>query len=245
MVLRLALLSAALCCVGVPAHADDVGCTSTTFHLFSPNDKVCVQAFDDPRVSGVTCHISQAKTGGWKGAVGVAEDPSPLCHRLSPNGTDHVARWIAARGKRLQRKHVARLQEHQGRADVRSQTQHARLHRCQQAGARRVADERALRGSHHALGGTLTGSPARLSGALRPDGGPCGRRQTLSTLTALACVVQQGRPGNHSLHAKDPPRPAGLARRGPARHCCELRSNGMFVPPYGSSRPAGGAIGRA
>ena len=91
MVLRLALLSAALCCVGVPARADDVGCTSTTFHLFSPNDKVCVQAFDDPRVPGVTCHISQAKTGGWKGAVGVAEDPSRFalaCRQVGPITVD-------------------------------------------------------------------------------------------------------------------------------------------------------------
>jgi CreA protein len=69
------------------ANADDVGCTSTTFRLFSPNDKVCVQAFDDPGVAGVTCHISQAKTGGWKGAVGVAEDPSRFsitCHQVGP-----------------------------------------------------------------------------------------------------------------------------------------------------------------
>jgi CreA protein len=69
------------------ARADDVGCTSTTFRLFSPNDKVCVQAFDDPRVPGVTCHISQAKTGGWKGAIGVAEDPSRFsitCHQIGP-----------------------------------------------------------------------------------------------------------------------------------------------------------------
>ena len=50
-------------------HADEVGCTSTTVRLFSPNDKVCVQAFDDPRVTGITCHISQARTGGWKGAA--------------------------------------------------------------------------------------------------------------------------------------------------------------------------------
>jgi len=69
------------------AHAEDVGCTSTTFNLFSPNDKVCVQAFGDPRIPGVTCHISQAKTGGWKGAVGVAEDPSRFaitCHQTGP-----------------------------------------------------------------------------------------------------------------------------------------------------------------
>jgi CreA protein len=86
-VVRIALTSVALAFASATAHADDVGCTSTTFHLFSPNDKVCVQAFDDPRVSGVTCHISQAKTGGWKGAVGVAEDPSRFsiaCHQTGP-----------------------------------------------------------------------------------------------------------------------------------------------------------------
>lgn len=69
------------------ARGEDVGCTSTTFRLFSPNDKVCVQAFDDPDVPGVTCHISQAKTGGWKGAIGVAEDPSRFaitCHQFGP-----------------------------------------------------------------------------------------------------------------------------------------------------------------
>jgi len=84
---RLALLGVPLFFFSAGAGADDVGCTSTTFHLFSPNDKVCVQAFDDPRVPGVSCHISQAKTGGWKGAVGVAEDPSRFsiaCHQTGP-----------------------------------------------------------------------------------------------------------------------------------------------------------------
>ena len=81
------LLAIACIAVPLPAAAEDVGCTSTTFHFFSPNDKVCVQAFDDPRVKGVTCHISQAKTGGWKGAAGVAEDPSRFsiaCHQFGP-----------------------------------------------------------------------------------------------------------------------------------------------------------------
>lgn len=80
-------VTAALAFSATIAHADDVGCTSTTFRLFSPNDKVCVQAFDDPGVPGVTCHISQAKTGGWKGAIGVAEDPSRFsitCHQFGP-----------------------------------------------------------------------------------------------------------------------------------------------------------------
>src|SRR5205814_7116972 len=80
-------MAAMLLSLATLARADEVGCTSTTFHLFSPNDKVCVMAFNDPDIDGVTCHISQAKTGGWKGAVGVAEDPSRFsitCHQFGP-----------------------------------------------------------------------------------------------------------------------------------------------------------------
>ena len=73
--------------VAPTAHADEVGCTSTTFRIFGANDKICVQAFDDPRVPGVSCHISQAKTGGVKGSLGVAEDPSRFaiaCRQTGP-----------------------------------------------------------------------------------------------------------------------------------------------------------------
>ena len=56
--------------------AEEVGCVTTTWKLIGANHKVCVQAFDDPKVSGVSCYISQAKQGGLKGAFGLAEDPS-------------------------------------------------------------------------------------------------------------------------------------------------------------------------
>ena len=69
------------------ARADDVGCVSTTFNLLSPNDKVCVSDFDDPKVPGVTCFISQARKGGWGQPLGLNEDPSLSC--LPSNGTDH------------------------------------------------------------------------------------------------------------------------------------------------------------
>jgi len=58
------------------ADAEEVGCTSTTFRVFGANDKICIYAFDDPRIPGVACHISQARTGGIKGSFGLAEDPS-------------------------------------------------------------------------------------------------------------------------------------------------------------------------
>ena len=58
------------------AHADDLDCVSTTFNLLSPNDKVCISDFDDPKVPGVTCYISQARKGGWGQPLGLNEDPS-------------------------------------------------------------------------------------------------------------------------------------------------------------------------
>jgi CreA protein len=74
-----------------PARAADLGCVSTTFNLLSPNDKVCVSAFDDPRVTGVACHISQARKGGWGQPFGLNEDPSNFsvaCRQTGPITVD-------------------------------------------------------------------------------------------------------------------------------------------------------------
>ncbi len=76
---------------GAPAFADDIGCLSTTFRFLGANDKVCVSAFDDPKVPGVACHISQARTGGIKGTFGLAEDPSRFsiaCRQVGPISVD-------------------------------------------------------------------------------------------------------------------------------------------------------------
>jgi CreA protein len=37
---------------------------------------VVVEAYDDPLVQGVTCYVSRARTGGVKGTLGIAEDPT-------------------------------------------------------------------------------------------------------------------------------------------------------------------------
>ena len=63
------------------------GSVSTRFRLFGPNDKIVVDAFDDPKVEGVACHISRAQTGGLKGGLGVAEDTSDAsiaCRQVGP-----------------------------------------------------------------------------------------------------------------------------------------------------------------
>ena len=80
--LSLLLTSAAL-----TSSAETIGNVSTTFKLLSPNDKVVVDVFDDPAVGGVACYLSHAKTGGYAGALGLAEDTSDAavaCRQVGP-----------------------------------------------------------------------------------------------------------------------------------------------------------------
>ena len=67
----LALLSSLMT---VNIHAEEVDCVTTSWKLIGSNHKVCVQAYDDPKVKGVSCYMSQAKKGGIKGTFGLAED---------------------------------------------------------------------------------------------------------------------------------------------------------------------------
>jgi len=85
------MAAAVLLAAGGSARADDLACVSTTFKLLSPNDKVCVSEFDDPKVPGVTCHISQARKGGWGQPLGLNEDPSNFsvaCRQTGPISVD-------------------------------------------------------------------------------------------------------------------------------------------------------------
>ncbi|WP_326539879.1 CreA family protein [Pseudorhodoferax sp.] len=73
----------------VPAVADAqvVGEVDTVFKLIGPDHKIVVEAYDDPKVGGVTCYVSRARTGGIKGALGVAEDKaeaSIACRQVGP-----------------------------------------------------------------------------------------------------------------------------------------------------------------
>jgi CreA protein len=71
------LLAAGL---AAPALADNepkrVGHVDTTFRLLGRNDRIVVDRYDDPRVDGVSCYMSRAETGGFKGSLGLATDPS-------------------------------------------------------------------------------------------------------------------------------------------------------------------------
>ncbi len=58
---------------GGPTH---IGHVDTTFKLLGRNDRIVVDRYDDPKVDGVSCYMSRAETGGIKGSLGLATDPS-------------------------------------------------------------------------------------------------------------------------------------------------------------------------
>lgn len=81
------VFAAAALLAALPSPAEEIGCVTTAWKLIGANHKICVDAFDDPKIPGVTCHISQARTGGISGSLGLAEDPSRFsiaCRQVGP-----------------------------------------------------------------------------------------------------------------------------------------------------------------
>jgi CreA protein len=82
------LLSVALMLVACGrAGGEPIGEVDTVFKLIGPDHKIVVDAYDDPKVAGVTCYVSRAKTGGIKGGLGLAEDKaeaSIACRQTGP-----------------------------------------------------------------------------------------------------------------------------------------------------------------
>jgi CreA protein len=72
--------------LGAAVQAEEIGSVNTKFKVFG-SDKVVIDAFDDPKVDGVTCYVSRAKTGGISGTLGLAEDTadaSIACRQVGP-----------------------------------------------------------------------------------------------------------------------------------------------------------------
>jgi CreA protein len=87
--MKRALLAAAglIVAASVSAHAETIGDVDTAFKLIGPDHKIVVDAYDDPKVAGVTCYVSRARTGGVRGALGIAEDKaeaSIACRQIGP-----------------------------------------------------------------------------------------------------------------------------------------------------------------
>lgn len=68
------------------AAAQEIGSVNTEWKLMGSHQLV-VEAYDDPKVEGVTCYVAKPERGGIAGAVGVAEEVSDVsiaCRQVGP-----------------------------------------------------------------------------------------------------------------------------------------------------------------
>ena len=81
-------LLAALIALPFAASAQTrIDAINTSFRWLGPDDKIVVDRYDDPKVANVSCYLSRAETGGVKGGLGLAEDPSRFsiaCRAVGP-----------------------------------------------------------------------------------------------------------------------------------------------------------------
>jgi CreA protein len=94
------------CLIGgaAPALADDtreIGYVNTAFTNLglTRSHRVVVERFDDPEVRNISCWISQARTGGFSGMLGVADDPARFAISCAATGPVELTP-AARRGER-------------------------------------------------------------------------------------------------------------------------------------------------
>jgi CreA protein len=90
--------------IATPASADDttrVGRVNTAITNLglTRSHQVVVERFTDPEIPNVACYVSQARTGGLSGMVGVAEDPSRFALSCTATGPITIPEG-ARRGER-------------------------------------------------------------------------------------------------------------------------------------------------
>jgi CreA protein len=85
--MRLLILIALIAGIAGQARPEVIGEVTTAIRVLGANHRIQVEAFDDPKVEGVACYVSRARTGGISGSLGLAEDTSDAsiaCRQVGP-----------------------------------------------------------------------------------------------------------------------------------------------------------------
>jgi len=93
-------------------QAEMIGEVRTKFKVMGANDKIVIEAFDDPGIAGATCYLSRATTGGISGSFGLAEDSSDAslsCRQTGPITLPEKVRSGKLDGKKVFKKSTSIL----------------------------------------------------------------------------------------------------------------------------------------
>ena len=163
-----------------PVAAEEVGEVTTAIKILGANHRIVVEAFDDPKVEGVACFLSRARTGGIKGSLGIAEDTSDASVSCQQTGPVKFRDELEDGEEVFSVRASLDLQARPGGALLRRDAQRAGLSHLFRPGDRGLAQEQPLRRGdprlatrtlYHARGPvTLVGggpvAPAELARAL-------------------------------------------------------------------------------
>ena len=76
------------------AESRELAGVTTEWKAIGANHKVIVTAYQDPDIPEIMCYVSQAKTGGIKGSIGLAEDPSNFALACVKTGTPTIKKSL-------------------------------------------------------------------------------------------------------------------------------------------------------
>lgn len=81
------IMGVALLAFAPSVQAEEIGEVTTAFKILGANHRIVVEVFDDPKIEGISCYVSRARTGGISGSLGLAEDTSDAsiaCRQVGP-----------------------------------------------------------------------------------------------------------------------------------------------------------------
>lgn len=81
------IICLAVAVLSFSAQAEEIANVTINMNLLGSNDRITVEAFDDPLIPGVSCHLSRAVKGGVKADMGLSADSSDssiACRQTGP-----------------------------------------------------------------------------------------------------------------------------------------------------------------
>ena len=96
-----------LCCATMVSvgHAEEIGSVDTEFKMFGPDHKIVVEAFDDPKIEGITCYLSRSKKGGWRTKIVLEKRQREICLRVAA-GFDQLGERGSELGRACRKRSV-------------------------------------------------------------------------------------------------------------------------------------------
>ena len=135
---------AATALAATTAGAEEIGEVTTAIKILGANHRIVVEAFDDPKVEGVACFVSRARTGGISGSLGIAEDTSDASINCQQTGPVSVPRRAGGRRGGVLASRQRHVQAGPGRAVLRPDAQRAGLPHLFRQADRGLAEEQRL-----------------------------------------------------------------------------------------------------